>query len=60
MLPVKIRVVHQRQHRDFKIGLDMTEAEFTEALKPKPSKAFIKAAVELTSWKDKAKLLLPV
>jgi hypothetical protein len=45
MLPVKIRVVHQRQHRDFKIGLDMTEAEFTEALKPKPStlKSFYKS-----------------
>jgi len=23
--PVKIRIVYQRQHRDFKIGLDMTK-----------------------------------
>jgi len=52
--PVKVRVVYQRQHRDFKIGLDMTKDEFTEASKPKPSKAYIKAAAELTSWKEKA------
>ena len=52
--PVKLRIVYQREHRDFKIGMDMTKEEFTEAIKPKPKKQFFKEAAELTSWKEKA------
>jgi len=52
--PVKIRVVHQRAHRDFKIGLDLTKAEFEEALKAKPKKAYVEMAVKLTAVKQQA------
>ncbi len=45
--PVKLRIVYQREHRDFKIGMDMTKEDFTEAIKPKPKKQFIKEAAEL-------------
>lgn len=58
--PVKLRVVYQRDHRDFKLGIDLTEAEFNEATKTKASKQFRIVANELTAWRNKANNILAI
>lgn len=52
--PVKIRVVHQRSHRDFKLGLSLTKSDFEEAIKLKPKKDFVSVAAQITSYRENA------
>lgn len=56
--PVKIRVVFQRDHKDYKLGIDMTQVEFDEAMKSKPSKLHRVNAAKLTEQQNKANKLI--
>jgi len=56
--PVKLRVVYQRDHRDFKLGIDLTEDEFVEATKTKPFKQYRIVANDLIGWSNKANKII--
>jgi integrase/recombinase XerD len=52
--PVKIRVIHNRIHRDYKLGIDLTEKEFEESIKLKPLKQYRDIAAKITGFSNKA------
>lgn len=52
--PVKLRVVYQREHRDYKLGIDLTKDEFSAVMNNKPPRGLMTTANDLTSWKAKA------
>jgi integrase len=52
--PVKIRVIQNRIHRDYVIGMDLTEKEFQEGTKLKPLKQYRDIAAKITGFRTKA------
>jgi len=52
--PVKLRVVFKREHKDFRLGIDLTENEFNDATSLKPKKQFRDIATNLTGYSNKA------
>jgi integrase len=56
--PVKLRIVYQREHRDFKIGIDLSEEAFVESMSSKPKKQYREIADELTAIKSKANRII--
>lgn len=52
--PLKLRIVYRRVHRDFYLGMDLTELEFKNASLQKPAKHYRQIAVKITDYKDKA------
>lgn len=56
--PVKLRVIYLREKHDYKVGLDLTESEFEEAIKPKPLKHYRDYAAVITSLQNKANKII--
>jgi integrase/recombinase XerD len=56
--PVKLRVIFNRQRKDFVTKIDLTEQEFTEAIKSNPRKQYRVVANELVAIKDKANQII--
>lgn len=56
--PVKLRVVFKREHKDFRLGIDLTESEFKEATSLKPKKQFRDISTSLTSYSNKANQII--
>lgn len=56
--PLKIRLIYQREHRDIKLGMDLTETEFTEATKLKPGKKYRKIAADIIKHKSNANQII--
>ena len=52
--PVKLRVVYKREHKDLRLGIDLTESEFKEATVLKPKKEFRDIAADITNKINKA------
>ncbi len=52
--PAKLRVVYKRDNKDFRLGIDLTENEFSEATSLKPKKEFRDIATKLTGSLNKA------
>jgi integrase/recombinase XerD len=52
--PVKLRVINNRDHKDYKTGIDLTEDEFEGATNTNPKKQFRVIASELNTIREKA------
>jgi len=56
--PVKLRVIFNRKRKDFITNIDLTEEEFSEAVKANPRKNFRVLANELVSIREKANTII--
>lgn len=56
--PVKLRVIFNRKHKDFVIGLDLTEDEYSQARKKTPSKNLRNAATLIQNTEAKARTII--
>lgn len=56
--PVKLRIIHNRQHKDYSIGVDLTEEEFEQACKSVPPKHLRNEATVMQNVEVKARLIL--
>jgi integrase len=52
--PVKLRIIDNRHHKDYKTGIDLTEEEFNGATQPNPKKKFREIADRISSLREKA------
>ena len=51
--PLKVRVIFQREHHDYKTSFSLTEKEYQESLLLKPKKRFKKLADEISNLRSK-------
>ena len=56
--PVKLRVIFKREHKDFRLGIDLAESEFAESTSLKPKKQFRDIASSLTNYSNKANQII--
>lgn len=52
--PVKLRVINNRDHKDYKTGIDLTDEEFEGAIKTNPKRLFRVIADEINTIREKA------
>jgi hypothetical protein len=52
--PVKLRVINNREHKDYKTGIDLTEVEFEGATNTNPKKQFRAISSEINNIREKA------
>ncbi len=56
--PVKLRITHNRMHKDFAIGVDLTEHEFENAIKSVPPKHLRNDATTIQNAEIKARHII--
>lgn len=56
--PAKLRVTHNRLHKDYAIGVDLTEQEFEQASKSVPPKHLRNEATKIQNAEIKAKVII--
>ena len=56
--PVKLRIIFNRQHKDYALGIDLTKTEFTEVNKKIPPKHLRNTSTKLQGIEAKARLIV--
>ena len=56
--PVKIRVVYNREHKDFKTGIDLDLEEYKNATEVKPKKEFRDLGIKLNELQNRANKII--